>query len=481
MAANFLHGVETVEIRSGARPIRMVKTAIVGIVGTAPIFEVASEDATLNEPIQILNPTAAAKYFGTRRTGYTIPQALDALFDKGAGAAVVINVFDPATHKTAVTAEAHTFGEDETLSIGHEGISSLVVKSADGSTTYAITTDYTVDLVEGIVTRVEGGTIAAAASVQLTYSYADPSKVTTADIIGEVTVDGDRTGMQAFLDVHPTYGYKPKLLTAPGYASTAAVIAEGIAKAEKLRAFFFVDAPAGTSVSDAIAGRGVNGSIDFTTANKRAVLCYPQVIVYDSATDSYISEPYSQHVAGVISAKDVTDGYWFSPSNSELLGVTGVEVKMTSDYTDPNSEVNMLNEVGILTVFTGFGTGIRTWGNRSAAWPSDTHPSNFISVQRTADVIYDSIEQSMLPFLDKPLNDAAIDAVTESVNAFLRTLIARGAILDGKCWYDPAKNPASELALGHVTFSYDFMPPTPMERMTFEALMNTNYLANLGG
>ena len=35
MAANFLHGVETIEIDSGPRPVKLVKTAVVGIVGTA--------------------------------------------------------------------------------------------------------------------------------------------------------------------------------------------------------------------------------------------------------------------------------------------------------------------------------------------------------------------------------------------------------------------------------------------------------------
>jgi len=481
MSANFLHGVETVQILSGARPIRMVKTAILGIIGTAPIFDVDDEKATVNKPVQILNDVAAAKYFGVRRTGYTIPQALEALFDKGAGAAVVINVFDPEKHKTSVADEVKSFNEKGVLNIGHEGIYALVVKSSDSATTYVAGTDYSVDAANGIVSRIEGGNIAESASVLLSYDYADPSKVTTADIIGETTVDGKRTGMQALLDVHATFGYKPKLLVVPGYASTAAVIAEGIAKAEKLRAFFFVDAPAGTSVSDAIAGRGTQGSIDFTTSSKRAVLCYPQVTVYDSATDSYISEPFSQHVAGVIAAKDVDQGYWYSPSNTEIMGITGAEVTMTSDYTDPQSEVNLLNEAGVLTIFAGYGTGFRTWGNRSAAWPTESHPVNFISVQRTADVIYDSVEQSMLPFLDQPINDAVIDSVVESVNGFLRTLKSRGAVLDGSCWYDPSKNDTSELALGHVVFSYDFMPPTPMERMTFEALINTDYLAALGG
>jgi phage tail sheath protein FI len=70
--------------------------------------------------------------------------------------------------------------------------------------------------------------------------------------------------------------------------------------------------------------------------------------------------------------------------------------------------------------------------------------------------------------------------VTESVNGFLRKLVGDGAILDGKCWYDPADNPSTELALGHVTFRRDFLPPFPGERITFKTRINLDYLKNLG-
>jgi len=40
---------------------------------------------------------------------------------------------------------------------------------------------------------------------------------------------------------------------------------------------------------------------------------------------------------------------------------------------DASSEVNLLNENGITTVFNSYRTGLRLWGNRTAAWPSVTH------------------------------------------------------------------------------------------------------------
>ena len=100
MTASFLHGVETVEITSGSRTVTTVKTAVIGIVGTAPIDDVDDDYKTVNTPTVILNETEAVKYFGSNQSGYTIPQALDAIFDQGAGIAIVINVYDPDTHES---------------------------------------------------------------------------------------------------------------------------------------------------------------------------------------------------------------------------------------------------------------------------------------------------------------------------------------------------------------------------------------------
>ena len=219
----------------------------------------------------------------------------------------------------------------------------------------------------------------------------------------------------------------------------------------------------------------------FNSSSERRVLCYPHVKRYDAATDADVLEPMSQRLAGVICRTDYERGYWWSPSNQEIRGITGAEKKLSARINDATSEVNLLNEAGITTLFNSFGTGLRTWGNRSAAWPSVTHPKNFINIRRTADVIHESVEYSMLQFLDRPINDALIDDIRESVNAFLRTLVGRGALIDGRCLYDPAKNPPTEIALGHLTFDVEFMPPVPAERITFESFININLLQQLGG
>ncbi len=480
MAANYLHGVETITIEKGPRPITGVKTAVIGLVGTAPMLDVAIADRSLNAPVVIRNPVDAAKYFGTNRTGFTIPAALDAIFDQGNGPiCIVVNTIDPASDVTAVVAEAVTFGTDNTLTLAHPQVSAVVVKSNDGLTTHVLNTDYTFDAATGKIDRVTTGAIAAGATVKVDYSWLDPSKVLAADIIGAVDVDGNRSGLQALIGTYNLFGYVAKMIIAPGYCTQDSVAVEMIAVADKLRAMALIDAPIGTTVSEAITGRGPSGTINFNTSNKRAVLCFPHVKRYDTATDAEVLEPLSQRLAGVIAAKDVERGYWWSPSNTEVKGIVGMELPITALINDSTTEANALNEAGIVTLFNSFGSGIRTWGNRSAAFPSNTSPENFINVQRTADIIHESIEYNMLQFIDRPINQALIDTIRESVNGFIRTLIMRGALIDGQCVYDPAKNPVTEIAAGHLTFDIEFMPPTPAERITFESFINIELLKSL--
>ncbi|MEX3614366.1 MAG: phage tail sheath subtilisin-like domain-containing protein [Burkholderia gladioli] len=270
------------------------------------------------------------------------------------------------------------------------------------------------------------------------------------------------------------------MLITPVFSTQDSVAAALVAMAAKLRAITFFDAPSGLTPQQVIEGRGAAGTLNLTTSSARAVPCYPYVKIYDAARDQNVLAPLSARAAGIQSKRDQENGYWYSPSNTEILGIVGLERPITAMINDPNSETNLLNGAGITTVFVSFGTGYRLWGNRSAAYPSQTGPKQFISIRRTADIIEESLEYFAAQYIDGPLSNALIDAVVESGNAFLRKLQGDGAIVGGRAWYDPNRNLKEELAAGHLIVSYDFMPP-PAERITFESTVNIDYLANLGG
>lgn len=476
MAANFLHGVETIQYKDGPRSVRLVKTAVTGLVGMAPTGPV-------NVPTLVASDQAGAQ-FGPDLPGFTIASALDANFDQGrpsAGVVIVVNVLDPSVHKSTALNEVVAFGANNRAKLEHPAVANLVLKSDDGATTYVADTDFVLEPTTGTLTRLAGGAIAALAQVRATsYDWADPSKVTAADVIGAVNVAGFRSGMQAWLDAFSLFGFFPKRLIVPVFCTLASVATEMISMAHRIRARAYIDAPVGITPAQAIAGRGPAGVINFNTSSARARLCYPHVKVYSAALDADRLEPLSQRAAGVGNAVDIEHGYWVSMSNQEIVGITGVERSISAMVNDPNCEANLLNEVGITTVFNSFGTGLRLWGNRTAAWPTETDPTNFENVLAVGDVIDESIEYFSLQYLDKSGTNAWIDSVTEGVNGFLRKLIGDGAILDGRCWYDPADNPTTETAAGHYTFRRDYMPPTPAERITHKTRINIDYLKQLG-
>ena len=59
---------------------------------------------------------------------------------------------------------------------------------------------------------------------------------------------------------------------------------------------------------------------------------------------------------------------------------------------------------------------------------------------------------------------------------YLRSLKNRGAILGGECWVDPEANTLGNIAAGNATFSFDFTPAYPSERVTFNSHITNDYL-----
>lgn len=102
------YGVEFVESQLGSATVYDRKSATCFIIGTAPIGDVhdtAEKRAKyINKPILIRSRKDAVAAFGNHKAGFTIPSALDAIFDhsgaQGIGVLEVVNVYDPDTHAT---------------------------------------------------------------------------------------------------------------------------------------------------------------------------------------------------------------------------------------------------------------------------------------------------------------------------------------------------------------------------------------------
>ncbi len=274
----------------------------------------------------------------------------------------------------------------------------------------------------------------------------------------------EKTGMWALTGAMSKVGVQPRILIAPGFTHIAAVTTELIAVANRLRAIVVADGP-NTTDAEAITFSGGFGS-------DRLYIVDPQVQV--SRKGVIVSEPVSARVAGLIAKSDNEHGFWRSPSNQEIHSIVGIARPIDFLFGDRNVSANLLNEKNVTTIIRQ--NGFRLWGNRSTA--SDPKYA-FLSVRRTADMIFDSILRAHLWAVDRNISKTYIEDVVESVTNYLRELQNLGAILGGECWADPKLNTPESLAQGKVYFDFDFGPSCPAERLTFRAQINNDYLSKI--
>lgn len=483
MSANFLHGIETIESSNIPLSVAEVRSAVIGIIGTAP-------SGPVNVPT-VVQSAADAAQFGTfaehgLTSGYTLPYALSAIQEYGAGTVVAVNVFEPtstSTVSTSVTDEAVTFA-DGAFTLAHQNVSSAVVKSSDGNTTYTAGTDYAVNAEAGTISKAAEGALAEVSAVKVSYTYTaentvqnDVANVTAAKIIGSADAAGNRTGAQALLDCFSLFGFNPKILIAPGFISSSAVYTALLALAEKLRAVVLIDMPANLTVSEAIAARGTSGDVLLNTASDRAILLYPHVKRYDPQIDSDQLMPYSASYAGLMAKNDRENGYWYSPSNKELAGISGLERNITSSFTDPATDIQQLNEMGITSVLNAYGTGYRAYGNRLASFNATSNDglATFIVSRRVCDMIAESLEQTMQQYVDRPLTAAIINDLVGLGNRFINTLVSRGALIGGKVYASPTENTRESLSRGNLVLVFEYNPPAPLERLTHRLVLTNAY------
>jgi phage tail sheath protein FI len=64
MPASFLHGVEVIELATGPAPITVVKSSVIGLVGTAPSWALAPGQSApgLSAPTLVSSAQDAAKF-----------------------------------------------------------------------------------------------------------------------------------------------------------------------------------------------------------------------------------------------------------------------------------------------------------------------------------------------------------------------------------------------------------------------------------
>ncbi|RUV00071.1 phage tail protein [Mesorhizobium sp. M6A.T.Cr.TU.017.01.1.1] len=458
----FLHGVELIEIDDGPRPIRTVRSSVIFIVGTAPDADPLVYP--LLTPVLIAGSRGEAAKLdvsvGATRLG-TLPNAVDLILDQIGAVIVVCRVEE---------------GEDdgETLANILDGVHiAMDSQSAVGVTPrILIAPGFTGERPLGVTGH--GAITPGATGTNGTFPLAFIGG-TGSGAAGTFTVAGGALTAIAITSagrytVAPTFSFAASANLAGAAASVTlgatanAVVAELIGIAERLKAVIIADGPNST---DAAA---LTYADDF--GSKRVYVVDPYVKVARGA--NVVNEPASSAVAGLIAKIDNDRGFWWSPSNQNINGIVGTARAIDFALGDFNSRANLLNEGNVATIIRE--DGYRLWGNRTLS--SDAKFA-FLSVVRTADIINDSILRAHLWAVDRNITKTYIDDVEESVNAYIRSLVAMGALIGGRCYADPDLNSPASISEGKVWFNIDFTPPYPAEHVIFRSRIVNDFLEDL--
>ncbi|MDC9594554.1 phage tail sheath protein [Xenorhabdus sp. IM139775] len=288
---------------------------------------------------------------------------------------------------------------------------------------------------------------------------------TVSNLIGGVTDEGKKTGMQALLAAQSQLGVKPRILGVPGLDSQAVVTALATV-AQKLKAMAYVSAYGCKNISEVIKYRD-------NFHQRELMLIWPDFLSWDTVTSSEATAFATAYALGLRAKIDEETGWHKTLSNVGVNGVTGLSADVFWDLQDTATDSDLLNSAGITTLIRK--NGFRFWGSRTCAGAGEPL-FQFESYTRTAQVLADTMADSHMWAIDKPLTPSLVRDIIEGINAKFRELKAGGYIIDGRCWYDDKANDKDTLKAGKLTIDYDYTPVPPLENMMLRQRITDSYL-----
>ncbi|MCT4638948.1 MAG: phage tail sheath subtilisin-like domain-containing protein [Bacteroidales bacterium] len=270
------------------------------------------------------------------------------------------------------------------------------------------------------------------------------------------------------------FGLKPNVIIAPGYSQVVAVMNKLDDISAKLNATAICDIAA-DSVTAALTER--NSTYNLSKTN--VIYTFPELMYYNEHESEQQPFALSAFEAAGKAARDAETGFWNSPSNYQLTGVTGMSVKITASLQDSTADTNLLNAQGIVTVLRLAKSGYRLWGNWTSAFPATELSDAMISCSAVKQNITEALFSGALKFADKTITPLVIDLILDTVNAHLRNMVGKGVIIAGECIVDKDDNPPQEVAKGKLSFKNIITYAPSLEQITFEQVVDIDKLKSI--
>lgn len=473
------HGVTVTEQATAIFSPVKSEASIPFFIGCAPVHKISG--GSVNRAELCYTYADAVALFGVADDFETfgISEAIYTAFKLyGIAPIICVNVFDPEVHRTTVAAETITFGADNKATLAHDGVLEVpVVTTTDDATTYVAGTDYTFTASTGVFTRLTTGSITTGASIKVAYVYGDPTLVTKDDIIGGIDVDtGAKTGLSQLDECYPRFGLVPETVVVSFGSLDTEIVTVATTAATNINGGMFkavhivdLDDTVATKYSAVNEYKNLNNLTD-----PEQILCWGKLALSDTVYRQ------STHLACLIQSITADNGGvpYESPSNKsyqcDALIVNGKELLLGPDEAD-----YLTTTVGVVTALNIVG-GWKCWGNRTAAYPSNTDVKDcFIVGRQMFHWISKEIVLTYWQKLDKPMSKRLIEAMVISLNVRLNGLTSRQYILGGRVEFNSDENPVTDLINGAVLFHVYFSFPVPNESMTFMLEYDANYLSTL--
>lgn len=188
----------------------------------------------------------------------------------------------------------------------------------------------------------------------------------------------------------------------------------------------------------------------------------PGVQFWDSGESKTVDAPGSAWTAGLFAWTDATYGFWASPSNKELTGITGTTRAVEYLDGDETCRANLLNNANITTIIRD--DGYRLWGNRTLS--SDPKWA-FVTRVRTLFILMDAVQAGHKWAVDRSITKTYVKDVTDGLEAFMRDLKNQGAVINFEVYADQELNTATQIEQGKVYWRIRFTDVPPAENPNF--------------
>ena len=293
-------------------------------------------------------------------------------------------------------------------------------------------------------------------------------------------------------------GFKPKIIGAPEL-DDADVTAELVVAANALDAFVYASAGGSqdiTSLGEYRKGFGQKNLMlidnDFMALNPAAVptatgsqgdisantLTAVRNILSGGAVQGQTNTvTTAATIARILGARAMLDekvGPHKSISNTEIQGVSALKYPRSFGLLDINSEANTINNLDVTTLIRE--KGFRVWGNRTCSadpiWA-------FEPTVRVSSVIKETIAESFLWAMDKPMHPSLMIDIINTINAKLAEKVYKGWLLGAQVFIDPKKIEKERVSNGIFAFDYEFTVAPPLENIELNQHVSDRFIVNL--